>query len=512
MNSTNSKPKKRNYRKISFKTKLIAVFSVSLLIFALISGYFSYKIYYDNAIEQNKKISLATSELVALNIDPDHIQQYIERGERDAEYLRVLFNLSKIKDAIDNVKYIYVYKILPDGCHVVFDLDTETLEGEESGTVIPFDESFKKYIPTLLKGEKIEPLITDDTYGWLLTAYTPIYDAVGKCQAYAAVDISMDWLKVEVNEYLTKIIAIFFIVFLILLLVVIIISKYNFIIPINSMTDATSDFVYNDTSSMEKSLEYIKNINIHTGDEIENLYMSFTKMASDSVKYIEDINHKNEAITKMHNALITTLADMVEKRDKNTGEHIRKTAAYTKIIMDQLRINSEYKKEITDTFYNNVINSAPLHDIGKINVPDAILNKPGKLTDDEFTLMKSHTTTGGTIISHLIEVVPESSYLTEAQNLATYHHEKWNGRGYPSGLAGTDIPLSARIMAVADVFDALVSKRSYKEGMPYEKAFAIIMEERGSHFDPIIVDAFFAAKEKVLEVADKFNSAFNTPF
>ncbi|MBO4368588.1 MAG: HD domain-containing protein, partial [Desulfovibrio sp.] len=267
----------------------------------------------------------------------------------------------------------------------------------------------------------------------------------------------------------------------------------------------TNDFAYNDALSMEKSLECIKNINIRTGDEIENLYASFTKMATDSVRFIEDINRKNEAITKMHQALITTLADMVERRDHNTGQHIRKTAAYTRIIMDQLRKNGDYKDALTDTFYNDVINSAPLHDIGKINVPDAILNKPGKLNDEEFELMKSHTTVGGNIISHLIAIVPESSYLIEAKNLATYHHEKWNGRGYPEGLSQTDIPLSARIMAVADVFDALVSKRSYKEGFPYDKAFSIIEEESGSHFDPIIVKAFFAAKDEVISVADSFS-------
>ena len=160
---------------------------------------------------------------------------------------------------------------------------------------------------------------------------------------------------------------------------------------------------------------------------------------------------------------------------------------------------------MTDSFIDNVINSAPLHDIGKIAVPDAILNKPGKLTKEEFDLMKTHTTAGGKIISSIIEMVPDSHYLDEAKNLATYHHERWDGAGYPTGLAGENIPLSARIMAVADVFDALVSKRSYKEGFPYDKALNIIKEERGTHFDPKLVDAFLAVKEKVLSVAREFN-------
>ena len=143
--------------------------------------------------------------------------------------------------------------------------------------------------------------------------------------------------------------------------------------------------------------------------------------------------------------------------------------------------------------------------MGKITIPDAILNKPGKLTAEEFELMKSHSTAGGKIIDTLIETVPDSDYLYEAKNLATYHHERWDGKGYPAGLSGEGIPLSSRIMAVADVFDALISTRSYKKGFPYEKALEIIREESGSHFDPNVVDAFLASKDKILAIAEEFH-------
>ena len=149
-----------------------------------------------------------------------------------------------------------------------------------------------------------------------------------------------------------------------------------------------------------------------------------------------------------------------------------------------------------------MVHSAPLHDIGKIQVPDLILNKPGKLSEDEFEAMKAHTTAGADMIRHAMDMVSESDsgYLKEAMNLANFHHEKWDGIGYPRGLKGEEIPLSARIMAVADVFDALVSKRSYKDGFPFEKAMAIIEEGAGSHFDPRIVGAFRQASEEVREV------------
>ena len=146
--------------------------------------------------------------------------------------------------------------------------------------------------------------------------------------------------------------------------------------------------------------------------------------------------------------------------------------------------------------------------MGKIHVSDTILNKPGKLTDEEFDLMKKHTTAGCDIIQQAMDIVPDSDYLKEAKNLATYHHEKWNGKGYPEGLSGEDIPLSARIMAVADVFDALVSRRSYKPGMPFEKAISIIREDSGTHFDPVVAQAFLNAEDKVRKVAEDTS---NTP-
>ena len=202
----------------------------------------------------------------------------------------------------------------------------------------------------------------------------------------------------------------------------------------------------------------------------------------------------------MQNGLIYVLADMVESRDKNTGDHVRKTAAYVRLIMKKMKEKGLYPEIMTDEFIEDVANSAPLHDVGKIMVSDTILNKPGKLTDEEFAIMKSHTTAGNKVIASAMSLVSDSGYLKEAKNLATYHHERWDGKGYPSGKAGEDIPLSARIMAVADVFDALVSKRSYKEPFTFEKAMDIIREGSGTQFDPVIAEIFIEASDEVRAV------------
>ena len=147
---------------------------------------------------------------------------------------------------------------------------------------------------------------------------------------------------------------------------------------------------------------------------------------------------------------------------------------------------------LSEGYIREVVSSAPLHDVGKIKVSDVILNKPGRLTDEEYAVMKHHTTDGKEIIENAINTFSseEERYLEEAENLAFYHHERWDGKGYPSGLKGEEIPLSARVMAVADVFDALVAKRSYKDGMPVEKALSIIKEGSGTQFDPEVVEEF----------------------
>lgn len=200
----------------------------------------------------------------------------------------------------------------------------------------------------------------------------------------------------------------------------------------------------------------------------------------------------HERISRMQSGMITFMAEVVENRDDNTGGHIRRTAQYVECIAKELKRQGIYSDILTDRYLSDMVVAAPLHDIGKIHIPDAVLNKPGKLTKEEFEIMKTHTTAGEELLIHAKDELGESGYLNTAVEMAAYHHEWWNGEGYPYGISGKEIPLCARIMAVADVFDALTSKRCYKDAMPLEKAYTIIREESGTHFDPTVVKAFFA--------------------
>ncbi len=485
---------------MGLRSKILVIIAVITLFIAVVTTGISFFLYHSTTLNDHILQAKTIAQLAATAVDGGAVDRFLEKGESAKGYIETENELKEIKGASPDIEYVYVYQILEDGCHVVFDLDTPEVKGAEPGEIIPFDESFSEYIPNLLRGEDIDVVISDETFGWLLTAYKPIRDSSGACKAYAAVDISMDRVRMNEVSFIAKVVALFFGFFILILAIGLFLAEYNLIMPINTMALASSEFATNSEASREESVERMERIGINTGDELENLYHAVTSTMRETVGYITDVQNKSETITQMQNGLILVLADMVESRDKCTGDHVRKTAAYTRVIMDQMRKNGDYTDILTDEFVSDVENSAPLHDVGKIKVSDMILNKPGKLTDEEFEEMKKHTVYGKEVIEQAIRIVPDSEYLREAQNLAAYHHEKWNGMGYPEGLAGEAIPLSARIMAVADVFDALVSRRSYKDPFPYEKARDIIRKDAGSHFDPTVAKAFLEAEEEVRRV------------
>lgn len=225
--------------------------------------------------------------------------------------------------------------------------------------------------------------------------------------------------------------------------------------------------------------------------------------------YLNMENPEIHGLEHYHHEMVMGFATLVENKDDNTGGHIRRSSAYAIVIAKNLRKNIKYKNVISRDFLNNLSQSAPMHDIGKIGIPDAILQKPGRLTPEEFDKMKEHSTIGGKIIKETFGHLFNGEYESMAFQVAMYHHEKWNGKGYPEGLAGEEIPLCARIMAVADVFDAVSAKRCYRDAMPLEECYSIIEKGRGTDFDPDIVDAFFMDKEKVEEIYHIKNNHVN---
>ena len=210
-------------------------------------------------------------------------------------------------------------------------------------------------------------------------------------------------------------------------------------------------------------------------------------------------------LNKLHDIVMVAMGALAETRDPETGNHIRRTQTYVRVLAERLAPHHRFNEALTPENISLMCKSAPLHDIGKVGVSDAILLKPGKLTAEEFEEMKRHTVYGRDAIAAAESSMDgDDNFLQFAKEIAYSHHEKWDGTGYPEGLKGDAIPVSARLMAVADVYDALVSKRPYKPPFPHERAVSLILEGRGTHFDPDVADAFRALEQTFLEISRRF--------
>ena len=220
------------------------------------------------------------------------------------------------------------------------------------------------------------------------------------------------------------------------------------------------------------------------------------------------VDKRTREVQLLQEASVLALAALAETRDNETGNHVRRTQHYVRILADRLCGHPRFFATLNATYRAELFRSAPLHDIGKVGIPDRILLKPGRLNEDEFVLMKTHTTLGHRALETAERQLGANiEFLRIAKDIAHSHHERWDGRGYPQGLTGDDIPLAARLMALADVYDALISVRVYKPALSHEEATGIIHAERGGQFDPDVVDAFFIDRASFAAVAARFSDA-----
>lgn len=239
---------------------------------------------------------------------------------------------------------------------------------------------------------------------------------------------------------------------------------------------------------------------------VDILLSSRIKHALELSEARKSLEHR---IVAMQSDIITSIANLIESRDGSTGEHVKRTKEYVIYLLEKMRQNNVYPNKLTPQFMSLLIQAAPLHDIGKIVIPDKILQKPGVYNTQEREAMKLHAAAGGELIRKNMSSLQEQTFVDVAYKVATYHHERWNGSGYPTGKAGTDIPLEARILAIADVFDALTSKRSYKEIIKFEEAITIMRNSSGTDFEPCLVEAFLTNTEELKGKVNELHHAFN---
>ena len=259
-------------------------------------------------------------------------------------------------------------------------------------------------------------------------------------------------------------------------------------------------------NNQNMALQEVASGNLHTTVQVSS-NDEFGVMAKYTDDMIESLRVRTEELYRTQDATIVSLASLAETRDNETGQHILRTQRYIRALAEQLTNHEDFKEDLTPDTIELLFKSAPLHDVGKVGVPDAILLKPGKLDEEEWIHMRSHTTLGYDALKEAEQKLGKNSFLYLAAEIALTHHERWDGNGYPNKLKENDIPLSGRLMALADVYDALISKRVYKPAFSHNKARDIILEGRGNHFDPRIVDAFIAIEEKFKTIAATYKDA-----
>ena len=494
--------------KKSINNRIVRIVSVVIVAITIMFIMISHVLFTNMTRQEYADQSVSYASLVADEVDGNMVNQYLEFGSSVVGYMRTQKSLERIYNSSEYIAYIYVYQVQEDGCHVIFDLDTEDVPADKLGDVVELDAPIQPMQDELIAGTDTFTYEDNSKYGHLMTTYVPIRDNFGKIVCYACVDIDLEHVNVLELNFLHRMItlAVGFLIFVIAW--VLWLSKYNIVFPINSIVHRAKEFDFSDEDARRKNMEKVRDLNIQTGTEIESLYFAFLQVVEESLINFSYLQVKSEQMNQLQMGLIYVMADLVENRDSSTGDHIRKTAAYVAVILKKMKELGYYEDKLTEIFIEDCVKSAPLHDIGKIQIPDAILNKPGKLTDEEFEIMKTHAQCGADIIQQVIDTLPNSQYLYEAKRIAGYHHEKWNGTGYPKGLKEEEIPLSARVMAVADVFDALVSVRVYKKSFSFDEAMAIIKKDAGTHFDPLVADAFIQASDEVKKISEEFAEGF----
>ena len=505
----------RNPIKRSLIKKVVVMVIIAEVLLGAMASTTGYILYSEVSIGEYFDIAKGVSKAVSVVVDGDRVDEFLEKGREAEGYAAIEKSLYRIKETFPHVMYLYIYRIMEDGSHVVFDLEAEdqdgikAVEADQPGDVTDFDESFADVKENLIRGEKVEPRISDDEFGWLLTSYEPLLDSNGKPVAQIGVDLLMGDVGADRATFFIRLLSLFFGLSIIIMSIVLELVNRGIVYPVNRMAAASIQFAYNLEQGTDRgsSLKAIEDLKINTFDEIEYLYKAIMKMGGDSLSYIEQLNKQTERITNMQEEIIVNFAEMVEARDISTGNHVKKTAFYVEAIAKELQKEGKFKDILTDSYIKVLKRSAPLHDIGKIAISDLILNKPGRFTDEEFKIMQSHTTEGKNILTKIEMNASDmdEGYLKESIEMANFHHEKWDGTGYPNKIKGEEIPLAARIMAVADVFDALVAERVYKKSFPYEKAMEIITEGSGKAFDPVVVEAFTRISKELYDERTKLN-------
>ena len=462
---------------------IIAIIFIGIVIFLCCEYYSLCKAEIDY-----KQITENSSKTAAYILYNMPVEKYLKDG-KDEQYNEQLLLLKSLCKQFD-LKYLYAYipNFKEDKLTTIFYVDTqskENVKNRDLGTVVNWE--INKIEKDTFNGiSNDDVFITENQMGHTITKYAAVYNNKGKPIALVGADVDFDKVRDKLLNNLFIIITFISICLFITWAILILILEKLFIKPVMKISKRMENFVQNKNRPF-------KPLKVKSDDEIGLMANAFNKM-------VIDINSYIKRITDTQMETIFSLARLAQSRDDDTGKHLERVQQYCKILSIQLATDSPYSKDIDDTFIDNLVNASALHDIGKVGVSDTVLLKQGKLTDEEFAQIKKHTTIGYETLKQVHATFGANTFIEMGMIVAHCHHERYDGKGYPQGLKGDEIPLAARIMALADVYDALSTKRVYKPAFEQEKCIKIITEGSGTQFDPIIVEAFIKVQDKFYEV------------
>ena len=382
--------------------------------------------------------------------------------------------LNKLQEYSDAFGFAYVYLIENSSDGFVFLLDTDKFETEAENTFLTTYDEMADFFAGVIESRQIGIKdIYTDKWGTFISAFVPV---VRQDKVVSIIGLDYEASLVRSMEQSALLQIAFCLLLTIAIVIVISVIVSASFVNLVRRTDELNKRLVTSNLEIEKQKKELQNYN----DNLEVV-----------------VRNKTKSILKLQNIIMETIVELLDYRDKTTGGHIERTSKYMKVILDAMVAEGLYKDQADTWDIDLMALSANLHDVGKIAIQDSVLNKMGKFTEDEYAEMKKHTTLGGEILQHIKGKMGENEFLEYAHSFAVYHHEKWDGSGYPHGISGEDIPLQARILAIVDVFDALTSARPYKEAFSFEEAVKIIQDGSGTHFDPLITKLFLSIANRL---------------